>query len=347
MCKYKIRAYAPEELGELKNIWNVLYEGVDMTYFQSYDWYEIMNSMLPSKGEVVYLMVSDDMQPVLVAPLWILQRTFKLINRRGCYFFGRGGYTDYLNFIYKTFDPGALEALFIHVKVNYGTDRYFLECMPEHSASYRYIVQTKAVMKSHRSVCVRLVLPDNVDQYDGMLSKHVRQNLRTAKNRCQKDGIVLTQTFHTETTDRQLIDSCKRIRETRLGIKTRNDRKRMSFVQNVRNNVERILKYRFPGYNVLDVHAKGWLLTVSKDDKTCAFFHGGYDTIRRCLVVMCAGLDPEYARYSPGLLSMYNHIKSSLDDKRFNSVDFTRGDEKYKYDLGGESKYIYHVQFKI
>ena len=28
-----------------------------MTYFQSYDWYEIINSMIPLKGEVLYLVV--------------------------------------------------------------------------------------------------------------------------------------------------------------------------------------------------------------------------------------------------------------------------------------------------
>ena len=66
-----------------------------------------------------------------------------------------------------------------------------------------------------------------------------------------------------------------------------------------------------------------------------------------CFVVMCAGVNPKFARYSPGLLSMYNQIKIFLEEQHLDSIDFTRGNEKYKYDLGGKDEYIYHVQFKV
>lgn len=347
MCKYRVQAYDPFGFKKLKDVWDKLYEGKDMTYFQSYDWYEIINSMIPLKGEVLYLVVSNGLQPILIAPLWILRRTFGFINKKGRYFFGRGGYTDYLNFIYKSFDPLALDAIFVYVRTNYGISRYFLECMPEYSASYQYIVRTKTVVKIHQSICVKLALPDSSSQYENMLSKHVRQNLRTAKNRCQKSGLVLTQTFYKETTDRLLIDNCKMIREMRLDLKTSRAKKQMSLMQKCRNNVERILKYQFPVYHVLDVHTQGWLLTITCQDELCAFFHGGYDMFRNSLVVMCAGVNPKFARYSPGLLSMYNQIKIFLEEQHLDSIDFTRGNEKYKYDLGGKDEYIYHVQFKV
>lgn len=213
--------------------------------------------------------------------------------------------------------------------------------------SYQYIVRTKTVVKIHQSICVKLALPDSSSQYENMLSKHVRQNLRTAKNRCQKSGLVLTQTFYKETTDRLLIDNCKMIREMRLDLKTSRAKKQMSLMQKCRNNVERILKYQFPVYHVLDVHTQGWLLTITCQDELCAFFHGGYDMFRNSLVVMCAGVNPKFARYSPGLLSMYNQIKIFLEEQHLDSIDFTRGNEKYKYDLGGKDEYIYHVQFKV
>lgn len=54
---------------------------------------------------------------------------------------------------------------------------------------------------------------------------------------------------------------------------------------------------------------------------------------RNSLVVMCAGVNPKFARYSPGLLSMYNQIKIFLEEQHLDSIDFTRGNEKYKYDL--------------
>ena len=44
MCKYRVQAYDPFGFKKLKDVWDKLYEGKDMTYFQSYDWYEIINS---------------------------------------------------------------------------------------------------------------------------------------------------------------------------------------------------------------------------------------------------------------------------------------------------------------
>lgn len=84
MCKYRVQAYDPFGFKKLKDVWDKLYEGKDMTYFQSYDWYEIINSMIPLKGEVLYLVVSNGLQPILIAPLWILRRTFGFINKKGC-----------------------------------------------------------------------------------------------------------------------------------------------------------------------------------------------------------------------------------------------------------------------
>ena len=48
MCKYRVQAYDPFGFKKLKDVWDKLYEGKDMTYFQSYDWYEIINSMMGS-----------------------------------------------------------------------------------------------------------------------------------------------------------------------------------------------------------------------------------------------------------------------------------------------------------
>lgn len=55
-----------------------------------------------------------------------------------------------------------------------------------------------------------------------------------------------------------------------------------------------------------------------------------------------SGYDPEYAHYAVGLMSKTLLIRDAIENGR-TCVDFLRGDENYKYDLGGKDQQVYRV----
>ncbi len=58
-----------------------------------------------------------------------------------------------------------------------------------------------------------------------------------------------------------------------------------------------------------------------------------------------SGFDPEYGYLSAGLILKAHLIKRAIEQnmKRF---DFLRGNERYKYDLGGKKRKLYKISFK-
>jgi CelD/BcsL family acetyltransferase involved in cellulose biosynthesis len=55
-----------------------------------------------------------------------------------------------------------------------------------------------------------------------------------------------------------------------------------------------------------------------------------------------SGYDPEYAHYAVGLMSKALLLRDAIEQGR-RCVDFLRGDESYKYDLGGKDLQVYRL----
>ncbi|MEX2245794.1 MAG: GNAT family N-acetyltransferase [Dehalococcoidia bacterium] len=55
-----------------------------------------------------------------------------------------------------------------------------------------------------------------------------------------------------------------------------------------------------------------------------------------------SGYDPAYAHYAVGLMSKALLIRDAIENGR-TCVDFLRGDESYKYDLGGKDREVYRL----
>jgi CelD/BcsL family acetyltransferase involved in cellulose biosynthesis len=55
-----------------------------------------------------------------------------------------------------------------------------------------------------------------------------------------------------------------------------------------------------------------------------------------------SGYDPQYSHYAVGLMSKTLLIRDAIENGR-TVVDFLRGDESYKYDLGGKDREVYRL----
>lgn len=64
------------------------------------------------------------------------------------------------------------------------------------------------------------------------------------------------------------------------------------------------------------------------------------------LLLYNSGFDPKLSYYSAGFLLAAEIIKRAINEKK-KKVDFLRGEERYKYDLGAEDYWLYKIEFSL
>lgn len=335
---YNVIYYGREHLNQIQDVWRILQTGEEMTLFQSYQWFQMLSDcyvpMDTREFESIYAVVKLDNTPCMIAPLWIVKKTFRILNTKGAYLLGRRSFSDYLNFVYQHFDGSAFDYLLNDLSKKYGIKYFTFENFRESTSAYVYIVKNYKICRNSEYPSVGLNLPSSIDGYHKMLSKNSRQNLRTANNRLKKDGRSLVFNFDDQQVDKEL---CLKIRESKLVAKSAHFSLYFKYKYRILNS----LRYRFHGFIPIMHYPESKLMTAyDNQGKLRAFFNYAYDPDDTRIRVMAAGTDLDFARYSPGMLLMYNFIMNAIEEGVLKEVDLTRGDEKYKFSLGGKlSKY--------
>ena len=187
-----IEYYKKEQFYLLQEDWKRLEVGSDMTYYQSYDWYNMLNEHFVPDDTLnyisIYAVLKKDNAAIMIAPFWIVKHTFNWVNKKGIYLLGHEGWTDYVNFIYSEFDSEGLLFLLKEVSRNYNIRKFRFDKMKQGVQSFQYLLTLKNLTKNWTGICVALSLPTTTDDYKKLLSKNARQNIRTAHNRL---GIVV------------------------------------------------------------------------------------------------------------------------------------------------------------
>lgn len=342
---YTIRYIPAKDLHQIQEEWKVLETGEDMTLFQSYDWYVMLLKYYIPKDtinfESVYAIVEADKQPCMIAPLWIIKNSFRILNRKGVYLIGRCSFSDYLNFIYSNFDPSAFNFLVKELRQKYNISLFTFEDLRESTSTYKHIVNSFHIIENKESPCVTLQLPTSVEEYQKILSKNSRQNLRTAGNRLQKDGKTLVFNDDDVQVNRQ---QCLDLRETKLSVKYAE----FSSFRKYKYRIINRLRYTFPSFTPITHFPKSKIMTANDNEGNLrAFFNYAYDHNNKAIRIMAAGTDLDFARYSPGMLLMHQFILKAIKEGKLLVIDFTRGDEKYKLALGGQLNFNHKIIFKL
>ncbi len=331
-----------QELPSLQEDWERLEKGSDMTYFQTYSWYIMLKNIFEDKFsdlEIVFVLISNKGIITLIAPFVIYRQTKRLINRKGIYFFGRKGWSDYLNIIYDHFLSEDVDALLLDVKKKYGINTFFFEQIKENTMLYKYFKGKGVIQKDISYQSFGLEMPPSISDYHHLLSKHARQNIRTAQNRICKNGIAMHFIFDDKNVDKM---ECIRMRENRVVTKEKRNIKQ-SFINGIKNFARRRLIDKYPDYIPLIEDPQSKIFTAYIGDKLCAFLNYGIDIKHKSIVLMAVGIDNDYAKYSPGILSLYSFICSCIKENKVEYFDFTRGNESYKVVLGGKESLIHNI----
>lgn len=309
----------------LKKIWKSIDANQHYIY-QTYDFQKTLFKRLPiyslqEKCKYAYYEVKEQDKTVLIAPLSSKQGAYSIIGNMN-------GMPIY-DFIYA---PGfsekdyleAIETLLAHLN-----GKITFNWIAENSYIYQYAKKTN-VESFHEIANVEIDILSDYDTYNASLSKNTRQNIRTAYNRLAKDEICLRFEF----------------------IQGKMDRKRLNKTMDIYNNrhsdryglkVSFLKKWYLKYFDFVTVFCK-------KSEKTCnallyfndemvAFFTGLRENDK--IIIPRLSIVGEYGRYSPGIILINETIKELHKQGEIQFLDLSKGEEKYKYTMGGNKYNTY------
>lgn len=345
--KYRIKRES--DLIPLKDLWNALETGEDMTTFQTWEWHRLLlKEWLGWKLHslysrcFVYAAIDGD-TPLMLLPVIEYQFTTKTKwfgCQKGLYLMGEGSYSDYMNAIYRSFRPEVFEALCRKLKKDFHGLPFCLSSVREDSQLSAYLTE-KQVQREEETVSVSVKRRGSPEEYLASLSSKTRSNLRQALKRINRDGINYQVEIRGRIQDQQLLENMVAIHVKRMLVKNTKDSGWLHIMSSHVRKAYR--KHR-------DLHNNIVAMSMQENEHSCValiWMNGklaGYEYGLReehAIRLLQTCFDDEFRFYSPGFRGIYDFIVQCYEDESIREFDFLRGDEPYKFQLGGEQIMLY------
>lgn len=276
-------------------------------------------------------------KPILAANFFLK----KLGRHRGIYILGSGGETDYHDFIYDSNISVEMVDFFMRKLFKNEQKTIYLPQLLKGTIISKW-AEVHSIKPKRVNECVHIPLFGAYEVYWANLRKNVRQNIRTAMNRLEKDKKESRLAiFKNRTLDDTLARTLEDVYEDRrIAKRQRGYKNRLS--EHIRN----ILKSQ---YNIMletKIRSKNSFTAVFYiESEIAAFCYGFVSNNNAC--IMQVAITEAYAKYSPGMLMLNEVIKNLYSDVSSDKpiyLDLTNGNESYKYQLGGQKHYTeYYV----
>lgn len=183
--------------------------------------------------------------------------------------------------------------------------------------------------------CTEIHLPDTYAEYYTSLSKHMKQNIRTAYNRLNKDGgIYKFEVISYPEMPKYISGELEHLYLERQILK---------YGKNVLYNP--FVKYidlgtKIHKSNSIDI--KAYILYINNE---LAAYYDGILTDETIVIPRLAMAD-KFERYSPGII-LINESAKFLIGRNVKVMDLTHGIEKYKLSMGGEIRHCVEMDLKL
>jgi CelD/BcsL family acetyltransferase involved in cellulose biosynthesis len=331
----------PNIIELLKPEWNALLrQSAADTPFLTYEWQKTWNDCLCScEGEVHLLTVRDGGALLGIAPLFVLTEPDKDGQpRRLLRLIGSVDASDYLDLIaVRGREREVLTALLDALAQSATWDAIDLWNVPEASTTRALLPELIAargwtLLDETQVVCPIIHLPATFDDYVQSLDKKERHELRRKIRRAEATEGV---TWYAITGQDQAYDLDEAAESfIALMMKSRSDKSDF-MTDDMR---------RFFHQMIRATHAGGFLhLAFLEVNGVKAATYLSFDYNRQRLVFN-SGLETEgFQSLSAGIVLAARIIDEAIR-LGYGEFDFLRGDEKYKYQLGAQDTWIYHVR---
>lgn len=340
---------------KLKNDWTILEQGKDMTGFQQYAWYTIINEQYKAKanfipGKVVYVVAYENEKVRMIAPLIIVKTPSimeKFYIESGAHILGKWGYTDYLNFIYDDFSEECFEKIVEFVRKTFRIEFFNIHQILPNTAIHDYLDKRYPESVLFDGDCAKIPVRGSFEEYHKGLSKGVRQSLRTAQNRADKSGTDIHYEVHRQISEKDAQEFLDIYYERQIAknsgaakgnLKTRT----LAFAKKLeRRKGER---YNFIK-NAMMKAENGFLLGCYSGKTKIGLCFGCEDNY--AIRITAVGFRHDYARYSPCMLCIFNYIRDTYADGSIKIFDLLKGTEQYKFSLGAERFSIRYYRIRL
>lgn len=316
---------------QLKPEWNILLKRSQSDQiFSTWEWQSTWwNVYCP--GELWVVVCRDEDGQLLGIAPWFIDESgiVRLI--------GSGDVTDYVDVIVDSDHVDEVLHCFATCLVEQSASYKLLELfdVPESSVTLENLPAILercgfSVIVEQSEVCPIIRLPQEWAGYYQLLDKKQRHEVRRKVRRANGTN---------ETIDWYIVDSSHDLdAEIRrfLSLMAASDEEKLEFVQNPKHEA-------FFWQLIPVMFEKEWLqlnfLTIN-GEATAAYFNFVYNNQ---ILVYNSGLSHDkYAHLSPGILLLVHNIRYAIDNG-FDVFDFLRGDETYKYRMGGKDTPVYKL----
>lgn len=311
----------------LKRIWDRIYLSNDsIKPTQSYSYYKILfhSFYLHIKEHVRRKMIfhyfnSSDGECII--PLVIYNKK-KIIT-------GISNYQrlDYEDIITSTTNTSFLTECFHLIKNEYTNYKINIENINQNSSYYTLFNKFMQVSDT----CISIDTLGNYDKYLSSLSKHQRQNIRTAYNKISKNNfaIKLERYDKNRPIPSSIWKACLRIYD-----------ERHNFSYSI---IQEWIAHQLNAFTHVLKKADGWQINILFHRNTpIAYMAGLCHSKQQSYYIPRLCINNNYREYSPGILLLTETIQLQIKDN-IRYVDLMRGDEPYKTAMGGTPHFNYHL----
>ena len=289
--------------------------------------YKLIN-FYKKRGKVSFFIVIENDVPLIIAPLFKRNKEIFILG-------GRSGFDFTDLFFSRNCDieilRSALLYLFEYFKNN-GYCKINWQFLAEDSISYK-LLKNIGINPLEEIENIRISF-NNYDFYLSSLRKSVRQNLRTAENRLLRDNLRYELLNNIEyPLPRSIVKKC---------VSIYSDRQKEKYKKNILN---RLMIKTINFQTQMMFEQKGIFFVLIVDGEVSAFMFG-YQCEDRLEIPKLA-INSSYNFYSPGMVLINKTIEYLSNETIIRYLDLCRGNEKYKFRMGGEVHKTFNYEIKL
>ena len=332
---------------ELKVVWQKLYRNNKcLTPYSSWEYNDIVYRYKKLKPQTLFqknyfYVYYENTRPMILFPF---------SKKRGdLILFGENiSGAEYLDFVYdeNITDAQMIQALKELKEYHHGT-KLKLYKINERAKTYRclhdnldILVNDFFIEEGMDRICKKISFPDDYEDYFQQLTKNSKSNMKKAYNKFKNNGVKMElKVFNGPIDDRKLLRDIFKV-NTKRSEEWMHKHRASNFAKYIKNRYFSVTAWSM---QKLEEHRT---FCFFLDGKLAAFMTG-YLTNYNEITFPMISMDSEYAKLSPGKVMISEVVKYLQNNTDIRVLDVSRGDERYKTEMGGHSHFNYRFSLML